>query len=128
MSDSLIPYFVLVPYASIVLGLTLTLVLFCSVKIEMRRSARRERRRVDDLLERLQHDSAAQGPPEPVFVPVAGRPGLNIHRRVHVMRLLRKGETPSHIAATLGIPQKEVELLIRVQEIVNSKAHAAGSD
>jgi hypothetical protein len=64
-------------------------------------------------------DTAAK---ETVFVPVAPRPGLNVNRRVHVQRLLRKGEDPAHIAAALGIPRAEVDLLIRVQDLVAQKS------
>jgi hypothetical protein len=31
------------------------------------------------------------------------------------MRMLRRGQDLAHIAAALGVPRKEVELLIRVQ-------------
>jgi hypothetical protein len=126
MPNTLLPYLALVPYAAIALGLTATLVLFLSLKIELRRSTRRERRRVDQLLERLREASPAPAP-ETVFVPASGRAGLNINRRTHILRLLRKGEDASHIAAALGVPQKEVELVVRVQEMMNAKSNAAAA-
>jgi hypothetical protein len=126
MPDSLLPYIALVPYAAIALGLAATLALFFSLKIEMRRDSRRERRRVDELLERL-HAATPVATPETVFVPAPGRTGLNINRRTQMLRLLRKGENASHIAAALGVPQKEVELLMRVQEMMNPTPQTAAA-
>lgn len=122
MPVTLIPYLALVPYAAVALGLAVTLVLFLSVKIEMQRNARRERKRVDEMLGRLQE--AAPTPPETVYVPAALQPGMNINRRAHAGRLLRKGEDAAHVAAVLGVPRAEVELLARVQEMTA----AAGGD
>ncbi len=120
MPNTLLPYLALVPYAAIAFGLAATLVLFLSLKIEIRKNSRRERRRVDELLERLREASPASAP-EPVFIPAPGRTGLNINRRSHILRLLRKGEDASHIAAALGVPQKEVELLLRVQAMTDPR-------
>jgi hypothetical protein len=120
MPNTLLPYLALVPYAAIAVGLAATLVLFFSLKIEVRRNSRRERRRVDELLERLREAAPATAP-ETVFVPATGRAGLNINRRTHILRLLRKGEDAAHISAALGVPQNEVELLMRVQEMVNPR-------
>lgn len=124
MTSDLLPYLALVPYAAIALGLGATLALFLSLKIEIRRNSRRERRRVDELLERLRDASPAVSAPEAVFVPASGRAGLNINRRTHILRLVRKGEDAAHIAAALGVPQKEVELLVRVQRMMNPEAQA----
>jgi hypothetical protein len=62
------------------------------------------------------------------FVPAPLRAGLNLNKRVHAMRMLRRGEDISHIAAALGVPRKEVELLIRVHSIGKVRAAGAGSD
>ena len=45
------------------------------------------------------------------------RPGINIANRFEILRLARKGEDPGRISAALGIPRREVELLIRVHQI-----------
>jgi hypothetical protein len=129
MPEFLISFLPAVPYAAVALGLIASLVLFVSVKREVHRSAHRERKRVEDLLRRLQEASAppAASAAEPVYIPVALRPGFNINRRVHAMRMLRRGEDAAHIAAALGVSRREVELLVRVQQIV-SKTVAAGSD
>jgi hypothetical protein len=120
---TLIPYLALVPYAAVALGLIATLALFLSLKVEVQRNTRRERKRVDEMLGRLKE--ATPTPPETVFVPVALQPGFNINRRVHAARLLRKGEDVAHIAAVLGVPRAEVELLARVHGMVTNRAAAA---
>ena len=113
MPATLIPYLALVPYAAVALGLAVTLVLFLSIKVEMQRNSRRERKRVDDMLGRLQE--ATPTPPETVYVPATLQPGFNINRRAHAGRLLRKGEDVAHVAAVLGVPRAEVELLARIR-------------
>lgn len=45
------------------------------------------------------------------------RPSMNISRRVQALRLYRQGERPEQIAAALGLPLNEVELLIKVHQI-----------
>jgi hypothetical protein len=51
---------------------------------------------------------------------VPERNGINLSRRSHALRLHRRGEPPAEIAAALGIPVQEVQLLIKVHEIVMS--------
>lgn len=121
----------LAPYAAVALALVVTIGLFFSVKYEFMRTTRRERKRIDEILERLNAASSpppAQPPkdPEPVFVPIAGPAGLNLNRRVHALRLLRKGQNVAHISAALGVPRQEIELLVRVQDLIaNSQAAKA---
>lgn len=45
------------------------------------------------------------------------RPGLNLSRRFQALRLYRRGERPEQIAAALGVPVREIELLIKVHQI-----------
>jgi hypothetical protein len=51
---------------------------------------------------------------------VPERSGINLSRRSQALRLHRRGEPADQIATTLGIPVQEVQLLIRVHEIVMS--------
>jgi hypothetical protein len=120
----------LLPYLLIAAGSLSTLALFWTLKREISRYANRDKRRVEEMMARLtEADRPAQPAPvgdtEVVFVPAPLRAGLNLNKRVHAMRMLRRGEDIAHIAAALGVPRKEVELLIRVQSI--GKARAAGS-
>jgi hypothetical protein len=122
----------LIPYFLIAAGLLSTLALFMTLKREIRGQAHRQRTRIEAMAVRLKE---AERPPQIIaqepavqFVPAPPRAGLNINRRVHAMRMLRRGEDVSHIAAALGVPRREVELLIRVQSIGKTRAAGAGSD
>ena len=60
---------------------------------------------------------------------VAPRSGLNLSRRVQVMRLLRQGEDTSRIALELGLSRAEVQLLASVQTIsASGMGKAAGAE
>jgi hypothetical protein len=122
----------MIPYLLIAAGLFSTLALFMTLKREIRGQAQRQKTRIEEMVVRL---NEAERSPEPVaqeefvrFVPAPLRAGLNLNKRVHAMRMLRRGEDISHIAAALGVPRKEVELLIRVHSIGKVRAAGAGSD
>jgi len=104
-------------YMASVLGLAATLYLFTTVKIELRGIARRACDRLDRLESQMATRVESQAA-ETVYIPVEPRPGVNLERRAHALRLLRRGEDAAHIAAVLGVPVREVELLIRVQRMV----------
>ena len=42
------------------------------------------------------------------------RPGMNVSRRSQVLRMHKRGERPEQIAAALGLPLNEVDLLLKV--------------
>jgi hypothetical protein len=111
----------LLPYLLIAAGLMATLALFVTLKFEIRGLARRAKTRMET------EPPAAEEPAE-VFVPEPLRAGLNLSKRVHALRMLRRGEDISHVAAALGVPRKEVELLIRVQTIGRVRVASVGSD
>ena len=46
------------------------------------------------------------------------RPGLNLCKRSQALRLHRQGEPAERIATTLELPRQEVELLLKVHQIV----------
>jgi hypothetical protein len=48
--------------------------------------------------------------------------GLNLNRRVQAIRLSRRGDSPGAIAAALGVPQGEVELLLKVRQMASQTA------
>jgi hypothetical protein len=112
----------LLPYMLIAAGLFSTLALFLALKRELRLHAQRSRTRIEEMATRLKD---AERPPV-AEIPVPWRAGLNLNTRVHALRMMRRGEDISHIAAALGVPRREVELMIRVQKI--GKAKAAGAD
>jgi hypothetical protein len=122
----------LLPLLLIAAGLLSTLALFLTLKRDILSGARRQKARFEAMSIRLYE---AERAPQPVFaeaavafVPSPLRAGLNLNKRVHAMRMLRRGEDVAHIAAALGVPRQEVELLIRVQAIGKTRAANAGSD
>jgi hypothetical protein len=122
----------LLPYLLIAAGLFSTLALFVTLKREMGRHAQRQKTRIEEMIVRLNEAERSPQPeaqePAVAFVPVPLRAGLNLNKRVHAMRMLRRGEDVSHIAAALGVPRKEVELLIRVQSLGRARIANASSD
>jgi hypothetical protein len=119
------------PYLLIAAGLFSTLALFLALKKEIRTQAQRQQGRVEAMAARLQDAECAIPRAELetfAIVPAPLRAGLNLNKRVHAMRMLRRGEDVAHIAAALGVPRREVELMIRVQSIGKSRTASAGSD
>jgi predicted component of type VI protein secretion system len=104
----------LILYSLLASGLAACLTLFWSVKREVHAYARKNRNRMDELSRTL-HAPASE--PEPIYVLAPPRSSLNISKRVQAMRMVRRNENVSHIAAALGVTRREVELLIRVQQI-----------
>jgi hypothetical protein len=50
--------------------------------------------------------------------PPPSRSALNLEKRSHALRMHRRGEPASQIAAALELPRQEVDLLIKVHRIV----------
>ena len=124
----------IIPYALLAVGLAATLLLFVSVKREIYLTRLKNRRQMEELIARM--DVAKTRDPEPVIAQTSAptpRSGLNLSSRVQAMRMLRRNEDISHVAAALGVTRKEIELLIRVQAIGHAPdgkaaAKAAGQD
>ena len=55
------------------------------------------------------------GPP-----PGLPKPGLNLSKRSHALRMHRHGEGAEQIASALELPRQEVDLLLKVHRIVLS--------
>ena len=86
----------------------------------------RVRARMDAIQARLME--AEHPAPEPAATAISLlRSGMNVSKRVQAMRLLRRGENVAHIAAALGVPRREVELLIRVHQLSTARAASAAS-
>lgn len=116
------------PYVLQILGLVATVLLFSSVEKEISRLRSRPKERqtepadlrdlhiqIAELQARVQH--AEERPI--VTVPESPvRVGLNAGKRTQVIRLSRRGEPAAHIAAAVGVPRQEVELLLKVYGLV----------
>lgn len=112
-------------YGMMAAGLMGGLYLFLTVKMEMRSLQKRTAARLDILEAALQGLCARQEEWQADLVqaqtgrsPEPPRAGINLSKRAQVLRLHRRGESVPTIAAALGIPQKEVELLLKVQRLV----------
>jgi hypothetical protein len=125
-------YFIpLAPYALAALGLLVCMFLTVATGSEIRRlkSTLRGRRaneasvgreieiKVAELSERLRETEDRTGIISP---PVLPQSGLNVNKRSQVLRLARRGERPENIAALLGLPRREVELLLKVHALAAS--------
>jgi len=116
----------LIQYALLSFGLAAALALFLSLKRELRRHAQRNRKNIEELAEKVTRQESYR-PAEPVYLPAAPRSGLNISKRVQAMRMLRRNQDTAHIAAVLGVTRREVELLIRVQNLGAQAIKAASN-
>ena len=101
------------------LAMIASLALFVTLKQEIHAQARKNRQRMEEMSARLS-EASGQRPSEAVVVTPPPRSGFNLNRRTQAIRLLRRGETVSHVSAVLGVPQREIELLIRVLRIAAS--------
>src|ERR1017187_974559 len=113
-------------YAVIALALAGTLVLFVTAKLETRRAlraARDARKSVDAAVQEMsagiERLRAEVRLPAPVSAPAAG-PALNLTKRTHAMRMLRRGESVESIASALRAPRNEIELLVKIQQMIQS--------
>jgi len=113
-------------YGLLAAGLAASLFLFLSLKQEMLAQTRREGSRIDAkvnaAIARLESEGfGSEAGPEQTLVPAAPHSGLNLNKRVHALRLLRRGEDLAHIAAALCVPRREVELMIRVHQAARTR-------
>jgi Holliday junction resolvasome RuvABC ATP-dependent DNA helicase subunit len=103
---------VLIQYVFLAVGLMATLGLFVSVKRELRIAAVKNRQRLEALAARVSGFQTVDAE--------------HLNKRVTAMRMVRRNEDISTIAAALGMTRQEVELLIRVQGVGRAKAARAG--
>jgi hypothetical protein len=61
---------------------------------------------------------AVKSLPQPEIVPGVPKPGMNLTRRSNALRMHRTGTSAQQIAASLEVPRQEVDLLLKVHEIV----------
>jgi hypothetical protein len=56
--------------------------------------------------------------PPVTTVPSLPKPGLNLSKRSQALGMHRRGDTPEQVAAALGVPLQEIDLLLKVHRIV----------
>ena len=121
--------------ALLALGLIASVCLFLSAQKEIQRQARKQKKAFAQLAGQLQSSSfwSQQEPYVEVAAPsmdtessvvvhAGARAPLNMNKRVQALRLLRRGQDVGHVSAVLGMTRKEIELLIRVQELSSARS------
>ena len=66
---------------------------------------------LDERWNELSHISQLLVSPAPL------RSGMNLTKRSQALHMFRRGESPKAIATTLSLPQREVDLLVKVQRM-----------
>jgi|ERR1700680_17328 len=119
----------LAPYLLIALNSILCLFFFLCLENEIRLLKRRTARpgkiqdsAAQDLKAKVQELSLRVHDTEErlgiVVLPLTPKASLNLNKRTQVIRMSRRGEPEENIAASLSIPRKEVELLLKVHRLV----------
>jgi hypothetical protein len=118
----------LAQYGMLAAGLIACLTLFVAVKLEMAAVDRRERESRDVLAGRVLEMESALGNIRRSVTDFEGRPGpavgpgLNLTRRTQALRMHRRGESVQTIAAALSAPRNEIELLLKLQSMLQYRA------
>lgn len=115
------------PHAAVAAGLTITLYLFLQLKVEVGRQTAKwkaERAALEEENRRVQRGLEAAieeiRQPRAEAAPVHIKPSMNLTRRAQVIRMHRRGERPEQIAAALGMPQNEVDLVLKVSQLATA--------
>jgi hypothetical protein len=119
----------LAPYLLIALNSILCLFFFLCLENEIRILKRRTPRpgkiqdsAARDLKTKLEELSLRVHDAEErmgmAVLPPIPKASFNLNKRTQVIRMSRRGEPEENIAASLSIPRKEVELLLKVHRLV----------
>ena len=114
-------------------GLVLCLYLFLTLKREAaqeRARAQGQRQALDEGQQALQKALGQlesqlrhlEEKAEQLVEPPPAASGLNINKRSQVVRMHRRGEAPGQIAAALSLPEREVELLLKIEKAATGGA------
>ncbi len=129
----------LIPYLVGIAGLGTALFLFLQLKtmqleFQTRWNKRQQllqselgktRSLVQELAQRVEE---AERRAEISGAPSSELKGINLNRRTQAMRLFRRGESAAQVASSLGLPQCETELLLKVHRILSANAAAAATN
>jgi hypothetical protein len=117
----------LAQYGMLAAGLIACLVLFAAVKVEVCVVRQKAQESEDALAAQVQEMEAAlghirQSVTEIEERPVAVSPGLNLTRRAQALRMHHRGESVETIAAALSAPRNEIDLLLKLQGMLQYHA------
>jgi len=124
-----------ISYTLLTAGMGLCLFLFVSLKRDLSAAEARCQKKLaalemdwrgkmealDERWKELSQISGLLVPPPPT------RSGLNLNKRSQALQRSRRGEKAHDIAAALSIPQNEVELIVKIQQIMLSGLNAPAS-
>ena len=113
-------------YGAMALTMMGCLTLFFSFKAEVRQVRLRAEAAKEALTTQVREMESSVGNLQEKVAeigvqPTPGNPGMNLSRRVHMLRMHRRGESLETIASALNTPRNEVELLIRVQGMLEGQ-------
>ncbi len=70
-------------------------------------------------LNELRAGQTAPPPPAPLAV-LEPAPSLTIAKRSQAIKMIRRGEPAEAVSAALGVPRSHIQLLIKVQELIQA--------
>ena len=110
-------------YTVVALALVGCASLFIVTKVELsqlRRAADQSRMDLAKKIEEVESamaDIPAAAPAPMLMV----RPSINLTKRAQALRMRRRGESLESITAALAVPRNEIELLLKVHEMVDGR-------
>jgi len=123
------------PWVVLAAGLIVCIVLFLSIKVDLHRrpagSVHGERmaQTVDSLSAAFEQiRERLDEPAPPPTVTWSGSLAVNLTRRGQVLRLFRRGDSSRQIASSLGLRRGEVDLIIKVHQMVMNRSNGAAGE
>jgi hypothetical protein len=110
----------LAQYALLGAGLIACLVLFMDMKLEVQESKNELTAQVQEMESAL--GQIRQSVTDMEERPGAVSPGLNLTRRAQALRMHHRGESVETIAAALSAPRNEIDLLLKLQGMLQYRA------
>jgi hypothetical protein len=112
-------------YGALALVLAACLFLAFTFKVEIAEVRRRAAQSNESLAMQIQEMGSAMARmrddvPEAAELPAAFGPSLNLTKRARALRMHVRGESIETIAAALGAPRNEIELLLKLHETLHS--------
>ena len=116
----------LTQYALCALCLGGSLLLWVSCQRGLRKLRSNAKTSYDLLIAKFQELSASIEtvretcrPVEPALSPQSSYPGFDLTRRTEALRMSRRKEPVTAIVAALGLPRNEIELLLKLDRLLN---------
>ena len=110
-------------YTVVALALVGCASLFIVTKVELSQLRRAADQSRMDLAKKIEEvESAMADIPAAAPAPMLTvRPSINLTKRAQALRMRRRGESLESITAALAVPRNEIELLLKVHELVDGR-------